>query len=924
MSKRVCILLTVLCLFSIVAQTAYSEILVEDAASVWNQSFQVPGTLPEISPRIIVEYSTSTFDEGLIFPSDLVTGSEYIPERIVVQYPTSIHNENLIYPTDIIAASGNIPSRIVVEYATSIAGKNLIPLDVSYFDITFPSAGVVLNKGEEITITWDSANITGTVQIDLYKGGTDPGHMFMQLAAATDNDGAYIFNPADYFEGGDDYYIGISAEGGTIWNFSGRFTIPPIKCIIQSEISDAEITTGQIIAYRISIENSTKSPATGVEIINSIPVGTLFESATGPYTYNNQENTITWNMGTIEPGEIEYIDLSLLVTAFPGVQIINSIIINTDGHSSASWPFITNVTQNEFIQNPIQTGGNFSSTPAKVINNFGTLVFYPSNSIFNPAASTYVISHGWNPSGDTELPDWQYFMANTIILEQQKSGRDVNILLWNWQEQAVTNRNLYHPFQFITGAPFDKVFESGRNLAEAIIQTIPPTYDGRIHLIGHSLGSGVIMKASEYIYYHYKEYFDKNIKHLTLLDSPFQLEFPEYEVFLYKTRNDLFVDNYTSLLGRPIYFNADVNVQLYDLDIGCYIDGLFSGHGFSYRWYTSSIENFETPGLLCDIEIPSYKLEYGFYWSDISVSDSNSYLHLPFTENWRLISNDPVNYVEGVVEDVGNLIEGLYVDAKGVVLDKKEELTNFAKAAKAKVKIIATKSFDTVDDIVSMGVDKSEHAFRAEYFVNSIPYSVIRLVHNSDASIASEIEIPSEANSLRFSFEFPYSDKGGVLELFMDDVLVFFVDIDQHIKSGWQHSEWINISEFVGKTVNISFRLSNSNNHAKGAVSIDDIIFAQIIPSIDTDEDGLLDQEDNCPGNYNPNQTDSEGDGIGDECDNCPDLVDPDQMDMDCDCDVDGIEVSNFAFGMMGSVNDREHLSIFVKTFGREICSENE
>ncbi|MGH7435822.1 MAG: trypsin-like serine protease, partial [Polyangiaceae bacterium] len=37
----------------------------------------------------------------------------------------------------------------------------------------------------------------------------------------------------------------------------------------------------------------------------------------------------------------------------------------------------------------------------------------------------------------------------------------------------------------------------------------------------------------------------------------------------------------------------------------------------------------------------------------------------------------------------------------------------------------------------------------------------------------------------------------------------------------------------------------------------------------DTDQDGVPDQCDNCPTQYNPQQDDSDGDGLGDVCDNC-------------------------------------------------------
>ncbi|UCE19411.1 MAG: thrombospondin type 3 repeat-containing protein [Gemmatimonadota bacterium] len=53
--------------------------------------------------------------------------------------------------------------------------------------------------------------------------------------------------------------------------------------------------------------------------------------------------------------------------------------------------------------------------------------------------------------------------------------------------------------------------------------------------------------------------------------------------------------------------------------------------------------------------------------------------------------------------------------------------------------------------------------------------------------------------------------------------------------------------------------------------------------SVDRDEDGILDAEDNCPNNYNPGQEDVDGDGLGDACDNCPDHVNPDQIDTDGD-----------------------------------------
>ena len=51
----------------------------------------------------------------------------------------------------------------------------------------------------------------------------------------------------------------------------------------------------------------------------------------------------------------------------------------------------------------------------------------------------------------------------------------------------------------------------------------------------------------------------------------------------------------------------------------------------------------------------------------------------------------------------------------------------------------------------------------------------------------------------------------------------------------------------------------------------------------DTDEDGICDDDDNCPLVANPEQEDADGDGVGDACDNCPETANPEQEDADGD-----------------------------------------
>lgn len=52
---------------------------------------------------------------------------------------------------------------------------------------------------------------------------------------------------------------------------------------------------------------------------------------------------------------------------------------------------------------------------------------------------------------------------------------------------------------------------------------------------------------------------------------------------------------------------------------------------------------------------------------------------------------------------------------------------------------------------------------------------------------------------------------------------------------------------------------------------------------VDTDADGVAACVDNCPNDFNGDQTDSDGDGIGNGCDNCVALANPSQSDRDGD-----------------------------------------
>ncbi|MGD9549216.1 MAG: Ser-Thr-rich GPI-anchored membrane family protein [Candidatus Krumholzibacteriia bacterium] len=88
-------------------------------------------------------------------------------------------------------------------------------------DVTWPNGGQTLYLGNPYTISWTSSGVTGTIAIDLYKGGSN----LMRLAGGASNTGSFPFTPPWTLLPGSDYQIAVSAMGGTVYDFGGYFSI---------------------------------------------------------------------------------------------------------------------------------------------------------------------------------------------------------------------------------------------------------------------------------------------------------------------------------------------------------------------------------------------------------------------------------------------------------------------------------------------------------------------------------------------------------------------------------------------------------------------------------------------------------------------------------------------------------------------------
>jgi hypothetical protein len=98
--------------------------------------------------------------------------------------------------------------------------------------------------------------------------------------------------------------------------------------------------------------------------------------------------------------------------------------------------------------------------------------------------------------------------------------------------------------------------------------------------------------------------------------------------------------------------------------------------------------------------------------------------------------------------------------------------------------------------------------------------------------------------------------------------------------------------------VTVTLTVTNPDTGADGSVSTLIIVNPELI---DSDDDGVVDPNDNCPFDYNPGQEDSDldefgdpaPDGLGDACDNCPFVPNPAQENMDGDPTHPGYDPNN-------------------------------
>lgn len=113
-------------------------------------------------------------------------------------------------------------------------------------------------------------------------------------------------------------------------------------------VSNAAPTSGSNVTYTLSVNNAAGSAftATGVTVLDLMPVGATFVSATGTGSYNNA--TGIWTVGSLAPNSTATISITVTVTASSGATITNGAEVRTSSVPDAdSTPNNSSTTEDD-------------------------------------------------------------------------------------------------------------------------------------------------------------------------------------------------------------------------------------------------------------------------------------------------------------------------------------------------------------------------------------------------------------------------------------------------------------------------------------------------------------------------------------------------------------------------------------------------
>jgi len=195
---------------------------------------------------------------------------------------------------------------------------------VGSLNVTYPNGGETIERGQTLSVLWNSTNLTDNIQIDLCKGPSNS--VVSQLAASVSNSGNATVTMPSNISDGSDYKIGISnarsdVNDGQVWDYSNNYltiqTPPsPVPPTLTAPVDNADLPIGENITFQWinssgSVTNSSikvcadSSMSTGCQafetgLIQTIVSDSLFTPGV-PYYWQARSKTVTSEWGIYGP-----------------------------------------------------------------------------------------------------------------------------------------------------------------------------------------------------------------------------------------------------------------------------------------------------------------------------------------------------------------------------------------------------------------------------------------------------------------------------------------------------------------------------------------------------------------------------------------------------------------------------------------------
>jgi hypothetical protein len=373
----------------------------------------------------------------------------------------------------------------------------------------------------------------------------------------------------------------------------------------------------------------------------------------------------------------------------------------------------------------------------------------------------------------------------------------------------------------------------------------------------------------------------------------------KYRFLLYSNSNSNFTGNKGVLLNIPLSLASISNASMdfvdgsYEIEIENIVISGSNNNDVSTTKSSKSNIIISSENLFDPVIDPNQSVSLKenpvantiFY--KIKASDSDTYSVL---KNFKIVSGDSENSF-GIFPNSGEL----YVN--------KPENIDFESVSNYSIGVTVTDGTNTsAEEVVVINITDDPNAF----IVDNFTIKVYR--DGSKTGIANPKGTSFYSSENVFSYKIEGGNDAGLFDISSSTGLISFKNapvFSTPLDSDSDNVYELNVKSIVNDDTSDDFPTIDSEKTISSIENKKDVLTVTSILSntgSDSDGDGVLDVNDNCPSSYNPDQNDSDSNGEGDVCedsdgdgvldfeDNCKYIPNPNQEDADEDGEGDVCE----------------------------------